>query len=86
MGAGLSVYITSHRLPAIGEIMSNKLLDQFQQQEADNIALSVKFNRWSLVMIGLMISEQEQKLVDSDLPVDGDNKLDNFWEDLNNAA
>ena len=58
--------------------MSNKLLDQFRQQEADNIALSVKFNRWSLVMIEIMIQEQEQKLVASDLPVDGE---DNFWEE-----
>jgi len=61
--------------------MSNKLLDQFRQQEADNIALSVKLNRWSLVMIELMIREQEQKLVDSDLPVDAD-ATDDFWLDL----
>jgi len=62
--------------------MSNKLLDQFQQQEADNIALSVKCNRWSIVMIDLMIREQEQKLVDSDLPVDIDGEQDNFWEEI----
>jgi len=62
--------------------MSNKLLDQFRQQEADNIALSVKFNRWSLVMVEVMIQEQEQKLVASDLPVDGDGELDNFWEEI----
>ena len=62
--------------------MSNKLLDQFRQQEADNIALSVKFNRWSLVMIEIMIREQEQKLVASDLPVDGDGELDNFWQEI----
>ncbi len=62
--------------------MSNKLLDQFRQQEADNIALSVKFNRWSLVMIEIMIQEQEQKLVASDLPVDGDGELDNFWQEI----
>ncbi|HRQ42451.1 MAG TPA: hypothetical protein PLD25_31430 [Chloroflexota bacterium] len=62
--------------------MSNKLLDQFRQQEADNIALSVKFNRWSLVMVEVMIREQEQKLVASDLPVDGDGKQDNFWEEI----
>jgi hypothetical protein len=60
--------------------MSNKLLDQFRQQEADNIALSVKFNRWSLVMVEVMIREQEQKLVASDLPVDGEQ--DNFWEEI----
>jgi hypothetical protein len=62
--------------------MSNKLLDQFHQQEADNIALSVKFNRWSLVMIEHMIREQEQKLVASDLPVDMDSGQDNFWEEI----
>lgn len=61
--------------------MSNKLLDQFHQQEADTIAMSVKFNRWSLVMIALMIQEQEQKLVASDLPVDEDGTLDRFWEE-----
>ena len=62
--------------------MGNKLLDQFRRQEADNIALSVKFNRWSLVMVEVMIQEQEQKLVASDLPVDGDGEQDNFWEEI----
>ena len=62
--------------------MSNKLLDQFRQQEADNIALSVQFNRWSLVIIAVMIREQEQKLVDSDLPVDMESGQDNFWEEI----
>ncbi|HRQ41610.1 MAG TPA: hypothetical protein PLD25_27130 [Chloroflexota bacterium] len=62
--------------------MSNKLLDQFRQQEADSIALSVKFNRWSLVMVEVMIREQEQKLVASDLPVDVDSEQDNFWEEI----
>lgn len=62
--------------------MSNKLMDQFRQQEADNIALSVKFNRWSLVMIAVMIREQEQKLVASDLPVDLDSGPDAFWEEV----
>ena len=62
--------------------MSNKLLDQFRQQEADTIALSVKFNRWSMVMIEILIREQEQKLVASDLPVDLDSGPDNFWEEI----
>jgi hypothetical protein len=61
--------------------MSNKLLDQFRQQEADNIALSVKFNRWSRVMIEVMIQEQEQKLVASDLPVDSESQ-NNFWSEI----
>lgn len=59
----------------------SKLLDQFRQQEADNIALSVKFNRWSRVMIEVMIREQEQKLVASDLPVDTESQ-DSFWEEI----
>ena len=62
--------------------MSNKLLDQFRQQEADNIAFSVQFNRWSRVMIEVMIREQEQKLVASDLPVDADSEQNNFWEEI----
>jgi len=61
--------------------MSDDAMKQFQQQEAESIALSVKFNRWSLVMIGVMIQEQEQKLVASDLPVDGDNQND-FWSEI----
>jgi hypothetical protein len=62
--------------------MSSKLIEQFQQQEAENIALSVRFNRWSLVMVAVMIGEQEQKLVDSDLPVDIDSGKDTFWEGM----
>ena len=50
--------------------MSNKLLDRFRRQEAENIAARVKFQRWSLVMIELLIREQEQKLLASDQPVD----------------
>lgn len=66
---------------------SNNILSEFQQQEAENTAMQMKFNRWSLVMIELMIQEQEQKLLASDLPVDGDEHSgpvagDNFWEDL----
>jgi hypothetical protein len=61
--------------------MGSKLLDRFRQQEAEGIALSVKFNRWSLVMIQLMIREQEQKLVASDLPVEPE-EGDSFWEEI----
>ena len=50
--------------------MSNKLLDRFRRQEAENIAARVKFQRWSLVMIELLIREQEQKPLASDQPVD----------------
>ena len=61
--------------------MSDDVMKQFQQQEAENIALSVKFNRWSLVMVGVMIQEQEQKLVASDLPVDSESQGD-FWSEI----
>jgi hypothetical protein len=73
---------TCHLPVTTGVNMSSKLLDQFRQQEADNIALSVKFIRWSLVMIEVMIQEQEQKLVANDLPVDVDGEQDNFWEEI----
>jgi hypothetical protein len=33
-------------------------------------------------MVEVMIREQEQKLVASDLPVDGDSEQDNFWEEI----
>ncbi|MCA9918031.1 MAG: hypothetical protein KDE56_31760 [Anaerolineales bacterium] len=62
--------------------MSNKDLEQFRQQEAGTLALSVKFNRWSLAMIEIMIEEQEQKLVASDLPVEGEDERDNFWHEI----
>lgn len=61
--------------------MATTVLEQFQQQETDNIALSVKFNRWSLILIEQMIREQEAKLVASDLPVDTGGE-DNFWEQV----
>lgn len=61
--------------------MSDDVMQQFKQQEAESIALSVKFNRWSLVMIGLMIQEQERKLIASDLPVDSEGQ-GNFWSEI----
>ncbi len=61
--------------------MSDDVMEQFQQQEAENIALSVKFNRWSLVMIGVMIQEQEQKLVASDMPGDSESQND-VWAEI----
>ena len=62
--------------------MSNQnLREQLRQQEAESLAQSVQFNRWSLVMIEIMIREQEQKLVASNLPVDSDSR-DDFWRDI----
>jgi len=61
--------------------MSDNVMQQFKQKEADIIALSVKLNRWSLVLVGVMIQEQEQKLVASDLPVDSESKS-NFWSEI----
>lgn len=64
--------------------MSNNILSDFQQQEVEATAKMVQLNRWSLVMIELMIQEQEAKLLASDLPVDiGESATsDNFWEEL----
>jgi hypothetical protein len=63
------------------------ILSTFQQQEAEATARMLQLNRWSLVMIELMISEQEEKLLASDLPVEGDGLSasgagDTFWEEL----
>ena len=57
--------------------MSNEVIDELRQQEAGTLALSVKYNHWSRVMIEVLIQEQEQKLLASDLPVDGE---DTYWE------
>ena len=64
--------------------MSSNILTEFQQQEAETTARMVQLNRWSLVMIELMIQEQEAKLLASDLPVDVDETAnqDNFWGEL----
>ena len=68
-----------------------KLLERFRKQEAENLALSMQFNRWSQLLIDLLIAEQEQKLLASDLPVDADGLTadgdgaaadDGFWETL----
>lgn len=61
--------------------MSDNVLDQFRQQEADSLALAVQLNRWSLALIEQMIADLEQKLVASDLPVDAE-PADPFWEEL----
>ena len=59
----------------------NNLREQLRQQEAESLAQSIQFNRWSLVMISVMIREQEEKLVASDQPVDIE-QGDNFWADV----
>ena len=48
----------------------SSLLSSFHQHEAQSVALSVQLNRWSQTMIRVLIQEQEQKLLASDLPVD----------------
>jgi len=50
--------------------MSNDVLVEFREQEAESTALAVQLNRWSLVLIELLIQEQEKKLLAGDLPVD----------------
>ena len=55
------------------------VLSQFEEQQAQTIAQSMQFQRWSLVMILLMIQEQEQRLLNSDLPVDTGEDEEDFW-------
>ncbi|MCI0395758.1 MAG: hypothetical protein L0332_35815 [Chloroflexi bacterium] len=61
--------------------MSTKILDRFKKQEAENVAMFMKFNRWSRVMVEVLIREQEQKLLASDLPVD-EEQPESFWVEL----
>lgn len=61
---------------------TSKLMTQFRQQEADTIAMSVQFHRWSQSMIALMIQEQEKKLEASDEPVEVTGEGDDFWEQM----
>lgn len=62
--------------------MSNEVVEELRQHEAVALALSVKYNHWSQVMIELLIREQEQKLLASDLPVEGYDKPDFLWDEL----
>lgn len=55
------------------------VIDEFQQREAEQIAEARKFNLWSRALLEMMIEEYEQKLLASDLPVEGTG--DEFWEE-----
>ena len=58
--------------------MSTDVITQFEEQEAQTIAQSIQFQAWSLTMITFLIAQQEQRLLDSDLPVDAAQEED-FW-------
>ena len=60
---------------------SSQLLDRFRRQEADNAALAAQLNRWSRTMVGVLIQEQERKLLASDLPVEAE-ETDSFWAEV----
>ena len=60
--------------------MSGNVVDEFRQQEAEQLASERKYNQWSLTLLKLMIAEYEQKLLASDLPVDDEETV--FWYDL----
>ena len=62
--------------------MSKEVVDELRQQEAGAIALSIKYHRWSQVMIEVMIREQEQKLVAVGLPVEDDGDQNFFWAEM----
>ncbi|MFO7680199.1 MAG: hypothetical protein R6X34_09120 [Chloroflexota bacterium] len=82
---------TSHPLPAtryplptnnyqLEKAMSGNVVDEFRQQEAEQLASERKYNQWSRTLLKLMIAEYEQKLLASDLPVDDEETV--FWYDL----
>jgi len=52
--------------------MATNILETFRQQQAQQLTQSVQFNRWSRVLIEVLIQEQEEKMLASDLPVDED--------------
>ncbi len=57
------------------------LLEQFRAHKQDDLALTLQLNRWSSALIGQMVQEMEQRLVDSDIAVEAD--LDNsFWAEM----
>lgn len=60
--------------------MSGNVVDEFRQQEAEQLASERKYNQWSRTLLKLMIAEYEQKLLASDLPVDDEETV--FWRDL----
>lgn len=60
--------------------MSDTFMEQFRQSEADSIAHSMQLNRWSRVMIEVMIREQEEKLLASDQPVEEEDQ--GFWQGI----
>ena len=60
--------------------MSGNVVDEFRQQEAEQLASERKYNQWSRTLLKLMIAEYEQKLLASDLPVDDEEPM--FWSDL----
>jgi hypothetical protein len=58
--------------------MSQKLIQQFRQQEAESIATMTVLNQWSQLLISVMIREQESKLLATNQPVE--QALDNLGE------
>ena len=58
--------------------MSN-LLEQFEAREQKNIQQLLVFNKWCRALIQKMIAEYEQRLLDSNLPVDAVDPS-SFWD------
>ena len=62
--------------------MSRQSVSQLQQTENESKALYLQYNRWSRVMIRLLIREQEHKLVESGQPVEEDAAGAALWEQV----
>lgn len=61
--------------------MRGNVVDTFRQQEAEQMAAKLRYNRWSQVLIDLLIAEYEEKLLASDLPVEEEGSVP-FWEHI----
>ncbi|MCP5345227.1 MAG: hypothetical protein H7A05_11455 [Pseudomonadales bacterium] len=57
---------------------SGNAVDAFRQQEAEQLVSARKYNWWSRVLVQLLITEYESKLMASDLPVEEERSA--FWE------
>ena len=60
--------------------MSN-LIQTFQKRQKDNLSDEIQLHRWSIIVLLFMISQEEQRLQDSDIAVEMDDGS-GFWHHL----
>jgi hypothetical protein len=57
------------------------LLKSFQKRQKDNLTDEIQLHRWSIIILLFMISQEEQRLQDSDVAVEMDDGAE-FWQHL----